>query len=383
MVETERLYYENVYQKEFTAEVAECRQTENGYAVLLNRSAFYPEGGGQPCDLGTLGGVKVVDVQETDGELLHYVEKPLEVGSEVAGQIDWERRFDLMQQHSGEHIVSGLVHEAYGYDNVGFHMSEDVITVDFSGVLDEAQLREIEAKANQVVWKNEETEIFYPHKDALEKLPYRSKKELTGKVRLVRFPGADLCACCGLHVTRAGEIGMIRILTSEHFREGVRITMISGKRVLDYLNMVDGQNHQVSVRLSAKAGETGQAVKRLWNENYRLKGQLLNMEKALCETEAKRFEGAGSVLLFHEGLDADGVRKMADAVMNTCAGVCAVFSGNPEDGYKYAVGEKDGDLRQFVKEMNAALNGRGGGKPFFAQGSVKASEEEIRKFFEQ
>ena len=383
MVETERLYYENVYQKEFTAEVAECRQTENGYAVLLNRSAFYPEGGGQPCDLGTLGGVKVVDVQETDGELLHYVEKPLEVGSEVAGQIDWERRFDLMQQHSGEHIVSGLVHEAYGYDNVGFHMSEDVITVDFSGVLDEAQLREIEAKANQVVWKNEETEVFYPHKDALEKLPYRSKKELTGKVRLVRFPGADLCACCGLHVTRAGEIGMIRILTSEHFREGVRITMISGKRVLDYLNMVDGQNHQVSVRLSAKAGETGQAVERLWNENYRLKGQLLNMEKALCETEAKRFEGAGSVLLFHEGLDADGVRKMADAVMNTCAGVCAVFSGNPEDGYKYAVGEKDGDLRQFVKEMNAALNGRGGGKPFFAQGSVKASEEEIRKFFEQ
>ena len=383
MVETERLYYENVYQKEFTAKVAECRQTENGYAVLLNRSAFYPEGGGQPCDLGTLGGVKVVDVQEADGELLHYVEKPLEVGNEVAGQIDWERRFDLMQQHSGEHIVSGLVHEAYGYDNVGFHMSEDVITVDFSGVLDEAQLREIEAKANQVVWKNEETEIFYPHKDALEKLPYRSKKELTGKVRLVRFPGADLCACCGLHVTRAGEIGMIRILTSEHFREGVRITMISGKRVLDYLNMVDGQNHQVSVRLSAKAGETGQAVERLWNENYRLKGQLLNMEKALCETEAKRFEGAGSVLLFHEGLDADGVRKMADAVMNTCAGVCAVFSGNPEDGYKYAVGEKDGDLRQFVKEMNAALNGRGGGKPFFAQGSVKASEEEIRKFFEQ
>lgn len=383
MVETRRLYYEDVYIKIFPAQVKECRKGEKGYEILLDQSAFYPEGGGQPCDLGVLGDVPVKDVQEKDGELIHYTEKPFEPGTELMGEIDWARRFDLMQQHSGEHIVSGLVHEKYGYDNVGFHMSSDVITIDFSGVLDKKQLEEIEAETNRKIWENTPVEIFYPEKEDLEQLPYRSKKELTGKIRLVRFPGADLCACCGTHVTHTGEIGMVKLLTAENFHEGVRVTMISGKRVLEYLNRIDEQNRQVSVKLSAKIGETAQAVERLQEENYRLKGQLLHLTQQLCETETARYEGAGSVLIFHEGLDGDSVRKMADAVMEKCAGCCAVFSKNPDGSYKYAIGEKDGDLRQFTKEMNMALNGRGGGRPFFVQGSVKADEEQIRRFFER
>lgn len=381
MVETRRLYYEDVYIKEFKAKVKECRKGEKFYEILLDQSAFYPEGGGQPCDLGTLGGAEVKDVQEKDGELIHYMETSFDPGDEVQGKINWERRFDLMQQHSGEHIVSGLVHEKYGYDNVGFHMSSDVITIDFSGVLTEEQLAKIEEETNRKIWENGEVEIFYPKKEELERLSYRSKKELTGKVRLVQFPGADLCACCGTHVMRAGEIGMVKLLTVEKFREGVRVTMISGRRVLDYLNMVNGQNHQISVKLSAKTEETAQAVERLHEENYRLKGQILHLTQELCDTEAKRFEGAGNVLIFHEGLEGDSVRKMADAVMETCAGCCAVFSRNEDGSYKYAMGEKNGDLRQFTKEMNQALNGRGGGKPFFVQGSVKAEEDEIRRFF--
>lgn len=381
MVETRRLYYEDVYIKEFKAKVKECRKGEKFYEIILDQSAFYPEGGGQPCDLGTLGGAAVKDVQEKDGELIHYMETSFDPGDEVQGKINWERRFDLMQQHSGEHIVSGLVHEKYGYDNVGFHMSSDVITIDFSGVLTEEQLAKIEEETNRKIWENGEVEIFYPKKEELERLSYRSKKELTGKVRLVQFPGADLCACCGTHVMRAGEIGMVKLLTVEKFREGVRVTMISGRRVLDYLNMVNGQNHQISVKLSAKTEETAQAVERLHEENYRLKGQILHLTQELCDTEAKRFEGAGSVLIFHEGLEGDSVRKMADAVMETCAGCCAVFSRNEDGSYKYAMGEKNGDLRQFTKEMNQALNGRGGGKPFFVQGSVKAEEDEIRRFF--
>lgn len=381
MVETRRLYYEDVYIKEFKAKVKECRKGEKFYEIILDQSAFYPEGGGQPCDLGTLGGAEVKDVQEKDGELIHYMETSFDPGDEVQGKINWERRFDLMQQHSGEHIVSGLVHEKYGYDNVGFHMSSDVITIDFSGVLTEEQLAKIEEETNRKIWENGEVEIFYPKKEELERLSYRSKKELTGKVRLVQFPGADLCACCGTHVMRAGEIGMVKLLTVEKFREGVRVTMISGKRVLDYLNMVNGQNHQISVKLSAKTEETAQAVERLHEENYRLKGQILHLTQELCDTEAKRFEGAGNVLIFHEGLEGDSVRKMADAVMETCAGCCAVFSRNEDGSYKYAMGEKNGDLRQFTKEMNQALNGRGGGKPFFVQGSVKAEEDEIRRFF--
>ena len=383
MTETRRLYYEDVYTREFHGEVRECRKAEKGYQILLDQSAFYPEGGGQPCDLGTLNGIAVTDVQEEGGELIHYTEKPLEPGTAVEGQIDWERRFDLMQQHSGEHMVSGLVNSIYGYHNVGFHMGSDVITIDFSGVLTREQLMEIEEKTNRKIWENTPVKIFYPDEEERKSLPYRSKKELEGKIRLVEFPGTDLCACCGTHVSHTGEIGMVKILGVENFREGVRVTMISGKRVLDYLNRINEQNSRISVKLSAKTEETAQAVERLWEENYRLKGQLLHLEQELCRTEADRWEGAGSVLLFHEGLDADGVRRMADAVMQKCAGCCAVFSKSPDGTYKYAIGEKDGDLRQFVKEMNQALDGRGGGRPFFAQGSVKAEEEEIRKFFRQ
>ena len=383
MSETKKLYYEDVYQKEFTAIVQECKKLEKGYGIILDQTAFYPEGGGQPCDIGTLNDISVYDVQEEGNLIVHYTDTPVDAGTEVSGKIDWERRFDLMQQHSGEHIVSGLIHEAYGYDNVGFHMSSDVITVDFSGVLDEKQLKEIEDETNRKIWENTEVEIFYPEKEELEKLSYRSKKELTGQVRLVRFPGSDLCACCGTHVTHPGEIGAVKILTVENFREGVRVTMICGKRVMDYFSMVNEQNHQISVKLSAKTEETAAAVERLQDENFRLKGRLLHMINELSETEAQRYEDAGSVLIFHEGLEADQVRKMADAVMQKCAGCCAVFSRNEDGSYKYAMGELNGDLRQFTKNMNAALNGRGGGKPFFVQGSVKASEEEIRQFFQQ
>ena len=383
MSETRKLYYEDVYIKEFIARVLECRECKKGYEIVLDQTAFYPEGGGQPCDLGTLDTVEVLDVQEKTGEIIHYTKEAIEPGKEVTGKIDWDRRFDLMQQHSGEHIVSGLVHAAYGYNNVGFHMGSDVITVDLSGMLNEAQLAEIEAETNRKIWENSPVEIIYPEREELDKLDYRSKKELTGQVRLVRFPGSDLCACCGTHVTHTGEIGAVKLLTVENFHEGIRLTMICGKRVMDYLNMVNDQNRQISVQLSAKIGETAAAVARLQDENFRLKGQLSHMFNELCTAEAQKWEGAGSVLLFYDGLEADQVRRMTDAVMQKCSGCCAVFSSNGDGSYKSAIGELNGDLRQFTKEMNAALNGRGGGKPFFVQGSVKAAEEEIRQFFRQ
>ena len=384
---TEKLYDQDAYAVEFDAKVISCEayqeKKESGYHVILDRTLFFPEEGGQSPDKGTIDGIEVTDVQIKKDVITHSLKEPLAVGETVHGIIDWTHRFNNMQQHSGEHIVSGLVHEAYGYDNVGFHMSSDVITVDFSGVLTETQLAEIEAETNQKIWENTPVEIFYPPKEELEKLSYRSKKELTGQVRLVRFPGSDLCACCGTHVTHTGEIGAVKILSVENFHEGIRMTMICGKRVMDYLNMIDDQNHQISVKLSAKTGETAAAVARLQDENFRLKGKVSHMVDELCATEAQRWEDAGSVLLFHDGLESDQVRRMADAVMQTCSGCCAVFSKGEDGSYKYAMGELNGDLRQFTKEMNAALNGRGGGKPFFVQGSVKASEEEIRGFFRQ
>lgn len=383
MSETRKLYYEDVYQKEFTAEVLECRETDRGYEVVLDQTAFYPEGGGQPGDTGSLGEAAVTDVHEKNGELIHCTDRALEPGTEVQGQINWARRFDLMQQHSGEHIVSGLVHEAFGYDNVGFHMGSDVITIDFSGMLDEAQMAEIEAKANQIIWENQEVEIFYPSEEELKELEYRSKKELSGWVRIVRFPGADTCACCGTHVTRTGEIGMVKLLSVVKFREGVRMEMISGRRVLDYLNMVNEQNRQISVKLSAKMDKTAQAVARLQDENFALKGRVHSLEENFIVNEAAKWNDCENPLLFENGMEAGSVQKLADAVLQVCKGRCAVFSRNADGSYKYAMGEKDGDLRQFTKDMNAALNGRGGGKPFFVQGSVQASEKEIRAFFEE
>lgn len=383
MYETKKLYYEDVYKKEFTAKVLECRQGKKGYEVILDQTAFYPEGGGQPGDTGSLGEAAVTDVHEKNGELIHCTDRALELGTEVQGQINWARRFDLMQQHSGEHIVSGLVHEAFGYDNVGFHMGSDVITIDFSGMLDEAQMAEIEAKANQIIWENQEVEIFYPSEEELKELEYRSKKELSGWVRIVRFPGADTCACCGTHVTRTGEIGMVKLLSVVKFREGVRMEMISGRRVLDYLNMVNEQNRQISVKLSAKMDKTAQAVARLQDENFALKGRVHSLEENFIVNEAAKWNDCENPLLFENGLEAGSVQKLADAVLQVCKGRCAVFSRNADGSYKYAMGEKDGDLRQFTKDMNAALNGRGGGKPFFVQGSVQASEKEIRAFFEE
>ena len=383
MYETKKLYYEDVYKKEFTAKVLECRQGKKGYEVILDQTAFYPEGGGQPGDTGSLGEAAVTDVHEKNGELIHCTDRALEPGTEVQGQINWARRFDLMQQHSGEHIVSGLVHEAFGYDNVGFHMGSDVITIDFSGMLDEAQMAEIEAKANQIIWENQEVEIFYPSEEELKELEYRSKKELSGWVRIVRFPGADTCACCGTHVTRTGEIGIVKLLSVVKFREGVRMEMISGRRVLDYLNMVNEQNRQISVKLSAKMDKTAQAVARLQDENFALKGRVHSLEENFIVNEAAKWNDCENPLLFENGMEAGSVQKLADAVLQVCKGRCAVFSRNADGSYKYAMGEKDGDLRQFTKDMNAALNGRGGGKPFFVQGSVQASEKEIRAFFEE
>ena len=380
---TDKLYYESSHRKDFEAQVISCEPEGEGYKVVLDKTVFFPEGGGQYADTGILGGVHVLDAQEKDGIIYHYTDGALTPGEIVKGEIDWEKRFESMQQHSGEHIISGIVHGRFGYNNVGFHLGADYCTMDFDGPITKEQLKEIEEEANRIVYKNLNIEILYPTKEELKDLTYRSKIEIEGQVRIVNIPGVDICACCGTHVTRTGEIGMVKLLSVVKFREGVRMEMLSGKRVLDYLNMVNDQNRQVSMKLSAKIGETAAAVARLQDENFRLKGQVNHMFDELCTVEAKNWEGAGSVLLFHEGLEADQVRRMADAVMQKCSGCCAVFSANGDGSYKYAIGEQNGDLRQFTKEMNAALNGRGGGKPFFVQGSVKASEDEIRQFFRQ
>lgn len=377
---TETLYYQDSHLQVFSAAVTGCRPGKHGWDVTLDRTAFYPEGGGQPGDQGMLGGVAVTDTHEVGGEVVHFCDGPLEVGAVVEGRIDWARRFSLMQQHSGEHILSGLIHAAYGYDNVGFHMGRDAVTIDFNGMLDEAQLASLERQANRVIWQDQAVEVFWPTPEELARLPYRSKKALEGPVRLVRFPGADLCACCGTHVKRTGEIGLVKLLSCQKFHQGVRIEMLAGGRAMEYLTQVHDQNRQISGLLSAKPLETAAAAARLQQELAGSKFRAGQLEDQLFAQRAEGLRGAGDVLLFEENLRPDSLRRLTDAILGTCGGRCAVFSGTAE-GFQYAIGQKDGDLRAFVKEMNAALNGRGGGKPGFVQGSVRASREEIARFF--
>ena len=379
---TESLFYQDAYLQTFSATVRSCTaQASNRFAIVLDQTAFYPEGGGQPGDTGALNGCPVVDTQEADGQILHICTAPLAPGTVVTGQIDWPRRFDLMQQHSGEHLVSGLIHRRYGYDNVGFHMGSDRITIDFNGVLHESDLREIERLANAAVCADLATEITYPSPAELEALAYRSKKELSGPVRIVAFPGVDLCACCGTHVRRTGEIGLIQLISCTKFRDGVRIELLCGQRALDYVATVREQNLQISNLLSAKVEKTADAVRRLQQELADTRQQMAELEAGWFAEKAARFADAGDVLLFEAPLSADSVRRLAVAVLETCGGRCAVFSGDDLHGYKYAIGAQNGDLRALVKTLNSTLHGRGGGKPFFVQGSVMAKKAEIAAFF--
>ena len=380
MEETVKLYENGPYLTHFTAPILSCVQGKKGYDVVLDRTAFYPEGGGQPYDTGVLGGVRVLEVHERGGLVVHTCAAPLEEGARTEGEIDWDRRFDLMQNHSGEHIVSGLAHARWGCDNVGFHMGSDVITIDLNTVLDEEDLRWLEGEANRYLWKDRPVQIDYPSPEALAALDYRSKKELTGQVRIVTFPGADVCACCGTHVASAGQVGLIKLLSVQKFREGVRIELVCGGRALRYLDRVFWQNHRVSNLLSAKPFETGTAVERLLEERDGLKLRLQALEEKRVTALARRCAGLGDVVLFEEGLSPDALRRLCDAVLHTCGSKCACFSGADGQGYKYAAGAPGGDLRAFVKELNGALHGRGGGRPDFVQGSVQADRKAVEEF---
>ena len=380
-METEKLYYNDPFLKNFTATVLSCEETKGGYQVVLDRTAFYPEGGGQPADHGTLGGIAVTDVHEKDGVVFHTCEKTVEIGKSVSCSIDWARRFDHMQQHSGEHIISGILCADYHCDNVGFHLGADTVTIDYNADISWEQALDAERKANEVIWADRAVEVTYPDADALEALDYRSKKELTGQVRIVTFPEADCCACCGTHVLRAGQVGLVKVLSCQKFREGVRIEILCGQRALSYLGKTYDQAKAIGQKLSVKPQDTLAAVERLEAELSTAKYRMAELETAVFEAIARENEGKGDVVLFQSPMRGDSVRRLADAVAHASGGLACVFAG--EDGqYSYAMVQADaGDISALVKEMNTTLNGRGGGRNGFAQGSVQTDKASIEAFF--
>ncbi len=378
---TRTLYYEDSHLSAFSATVLSCQQAQKGWEVVLDATAFYPEGGGQAGDTGRLGGAAVLDTQEQGGSILHLCDGPLEPGTVVDGTIDYDKRFLRMQQHSGEHIVSGLVHQQFGYHNTGFHMGSQIITIDFDGVISPQALPAIEAEANRAVWQNLPIRCWYPTQEELPTIPYRTKRELSWPVRIVEVPGFDLCACCGTHVKATGEIGLIKLFSVIPFRGGSRMEMACGQAALALLNGAWDQNKLVSQEFSAKIQETGAAAKRmnqlLAEQKYRITGLERRIFAAIAAESAEK----GNILRFEEGLDNTAVRELADAIAQTCGGTAAVFSGTDGAGYAFCLANPQANLSQICRTMTQALKGRGGGKPGFQQGRVHATQAEIEAFF--
>ena len=379
-METRKLYYEDPFMRSFAATVLSCEEAKGGCAVVLDETAFYPEGGGQPYDTGVLGEAKVLEVHDKNGVITHLCNKPLAVGASVEGKIDWARRFDHMQQHSGEHICSGLICERFRCDNVGFHMGTDTVTIDFNADISWEELMEIEEAANRYICEDHPIDIRFYRGAELDKVEYRSKKPLEGDVRIVAFPGADCCACCGTHVLRSGQVGLVKFLSVQKFREGVRIELLCGDRARRYLSACWEQSLHIGQALSVKPVASAAAVERLQSELGALKLRCAKLEGSAFAQTAAQYEGKGDVLLFEDEMSGDSLRKLCDAVANACGGRCAVFAG-ADGAYKYAIGHAGGELRDFTKKMNAALSGRGGGKPNFVQGSVGCDRAAIEAFF--
>lgn len=381
---TERLYNTNAYTAAFDARVLACTAHGDGFAIVLDRTAFFPEGGGQGGDRGRIGDVEVIDTVERGGEILHLTHTVLPVGEVLPCKIDFDLRYERMQCHSGEHIVSGLIHRLYGYNNVGFHLGDEEMTVDYDGVLDEDAQRAVELAANRAVFENLAIRAFFPTPAEAAALDYRSKLDITAGLRLVEIPGCDLCACCAPHVARTGEIGIIKLLDSIHYKGGVRIRMLCGLRALRDYQAKFAAARRVSAALSAKQREIPSAVERLCGSLETAKRDAAALRRALGDRIAASLgEAAGDLCVFEPLLDVGAMRTLAAAGAKKCGGVFAVFAGSDADGYNYVAASDAIDMRDYAKQLNHALGGRGGGNAQMICGSVTAPRSAIDAYFKK
>ena len=380
---TRKLYDENSHISSFDAAVLSCEERDGHWQIVLDQTAFFPEGGGQAADTGMLNHAHVSDVQEINGEIVHIADSPLKCGETVHGILDWDKRFRRMQEHSGEHIISGLVHTLYGYNNVGFHLGDEVVTMDYDGELSPEQIAELERRSNEAVWKNVPITAEYPPEDVLAKLEYRSKLDLTENVRIVTIEGYDVCACCAPHVSYTGEIGAIKIIDSMRHRGGVRLTILCGSDALKQYQMLFQEAATLSNLLNVPKDQLVGAVKRLFSERDELERALSAREEKLNALRVKAMPAQGrNIVIVDDFDDPDAMRELVNIGMERATGVCAAFSGSDSEGYRYIIGSKTMDLRACAKEINAALSGRGGGRPTMIQGSCSAKRTEIDAYFE-
>ncbi len=384
--ETERLYYTDSHMKVFTATVLSCepctpmqgQEPEICWKIVLDRTAFFPEGGGQYGDSGMIGTSRVGDTREKDGVIYHYACEPQEPGTQVTCILDWEERFSCMQQHSGEHIVSGLIHEMKGYDNVGFHLGPVITTLDFNGPLTDEELMLIELRANRAVAENFEVEVTFPTKEEEKSLDYRSKLDIEGQVRIVTYPGYDVCACCAPHVNRTGEIGLIKITDAINYKGGTRVTIRCGLRALRDYDEKQKQVKALTSLFSVPQELIADSAEKLKAQSEERRENAIFWQKkylsGLIEPEKKLN------VIFEGELDKNVAREFVNDAVAAGAVIGGAFTGNDEKGYSYVLGSGRVDLRALSKEMNTAFGGKGGGKAEMVQGSVTAGRAALLEF---
>ena len=379
---TEKIYLNDSYCKEFTAKVISCEKTEKGYEVVLSKTAFFPEGGGQAADKGTIDSIVVTDVQEKDGTITHTTETEISVGKEVECVIDWETRFSRMQSHSGEHIVSGVAHSLFGCTHVGFHMSESLMTVDLDKPLSAEDIAKVELLSNQAVYKNEEIKAIYPTKEELESLDFRSKIELSDDARIVVIGETDTCACCAPHVARTGEIGIIKIVNAYSYKQGTRIEMLAGINALSDYVALNSANKELMGLLSAARFSVNEAVAKQNEQLMELRTQNAQMSKRLALFELNPVAVGDNAYSISENLTYDELRHCANSLQDGGTDTCVLLS-KADEGYIYVVASKSRDVREIVKELNQKFQGKGGGKPDYAQGKIadEIDTTEIEKLF--
>lgn len=381
---TIRLYDADAYQTEFEATVLACEEVEKKdgkvYQVWLDQTLFFPEEGGQSPDMGTIDGVEVLDVQIKNEVITHTLAAPLTVGTTVKGVVDWKHRFYNMQQHSGEHIFSGIVHKKFGYDNVGFHLSDSIVTMDFNGVISQKEITEIEEKVNQAIIENIPVEVSYPSKEELKELDYRSKIEIEGQVRIVTIPGYDVCACCAPHVRRTGEIGSLKVMNVQSYKGGVRVSILCGFRALDAFRQKADIITELMAEFSTSQDAILDNVKKLKGANQTMKNQLAAAKQELMEYKVSAIpEDSENAILFEADLETPVVRGVVNGLVEKFAGISAVFVGNDENGYQFIVGSKNKDCRQIAATLREKLSARGGGSDKMIQGSVAATQLQIEE----
>lgn len=389
-MQTEKLFETDSYLRDFTTTVLRCeplpdaKQRKDGaaYGAVLSQTAFFPEGGGQTADTGNLGNAVVLDVQEVKGEIIHYLDVPLPEGIEVVGVLNWEERLRKMQNHTGEHLISGIVQRQFGWNNVGFHLGRDGVTVDFDGPLTDAELSFVEYIANRVVALNKAVTVSYPTETEAAQLEYRSKLDITENLRIVTIDGWDCCACCAPHVSRTGEIGGIKLLDSESWKGGIRLHMLCGLDALaDYQKRYEN-TRRISNLLSVKQLASADAVERLLTQIQTEREEMGRLRRALLDCKIAALpETSGNLVLFDADLDANGLRGLVNAGVSRCGGICAGFLGDDEAGYRYIIGSTNTPLRVWAKHFNAAMQGRGGGSDAMIQGTVHAKRKELEAYF--